>query len=76
MIETPLDIRVENGIRWLTEHDPHGAYHLWYTAKIMPGAPMPAQPIEVQEEYKVYVKARDQFERIYRVWAAEEDRKV
>ena len=76
MTETPLEIRVEKGIRWLTAHDPGGVFHLWYTAKILPGQPMPAQPIERQEEYKAYCKARDQFERIYAVWAAEEDRKT
>jgi len=65
MTETPLPIRVENGIRWLTDHDPDGAYHLWFSANIAPGAKMPAQPVEKREGYKVYFKARVQFEKLW-----------
>lgn len=56
--------RSEAGIRWLSEHDPDGAFHLWYTARIVPGSPMPAQGEEVQSAYREYHQARDLWERI------------
>jgi hypothetical protein len=56
--------RSEAGIRWLSTHDPDGAFHLWYTARIVPGVPMPAQPSEVQTAYAEYHQARDLWERI------------
>jgi hypothetical protein len=56
--------RSEAGIRWLTEHDETGAFHLWYTSRIAPGTPMPAQPPEVQSAYREYHEARELWERI------------
>lgn len=56
--------RSEAGIRWLSEHDPDGSFHLWYEARIVPGAPMPAQSDERQAAYREYHHARDLWERI------------
>lgn len=56
--------RSEAGIRWLVAHDEVGAFHLWYTARIAPGTPMPAQSAEVQQGYREYYEARELWERI------------
>ena len=56
--------RSEDGIRWLKEHDPDSSFHLWYEARIVPGAPMPAQSEERMAGYREYHHARDLWERI------------
>lgn len=56
--------RSEEGIRWLTAHDPDSSFHLWYEARIVPGTPMPAQTDERQAEYREYYRARDLWEKI------------
>ena len=62
---TALEDRVAKGIEWLTEHDPTGGFHLWFVARILPGTPMPAQTPERQAEYRMYYKARQQWEALY-----------
>lgn len=64
--------RVEKGIVWLTQHDPTGAFHLWYTAGISPGSPMPAQDETTREAYREYHKAREQWERLWNAMVSEE----
>jgi len=76
MSETPITERVEKGIRWLTEHDPDGAFHLWFIARITPGTPMPAQPVERQQEYRTYYKAREQWERLWNAMVAAEGKQA
>lgn len=71
---TVLAERVANGIGWLTEHDPTGAFHLWFEGGLLPGTPMPAQSEEVQEAYREYYKARVTWERLYKAHEAEEAR--
>lgn len=66
--------RVEKGIAWLTEHDPSGAFHLWFESKISPIAPMPAQSDDRRAEYAAYHQARTLFERLWRKMVALENR--
>lgn len=60
-----LEERVANGMKWLTDHDQHGRFHLWFTARILPGATAPAQTPEDMEAYRVYYRARQQWERLW-----------
>ena len=71
---TTIAERVANGITWLTEHDELGAFHFWFESGIIPGTPMPAQPEEVIERYRVYYKARVTWERLWKAMEAEERR--
>lgn len=61
-----LGERVDKGIAWLTEHDPHGAFHFWFTAGLLPTSPMPSQPPEVVEEWKRYHANRSAWEVLFR----------
>ncbi|HEY6058730.1 MAG TPA: hypothetical protein VIV06_11895 [Candidatus Limnocylindrales bacterium] len=70
-----LQVRCGNGVSWLVEHDPSGRFHLWFTAGILPGQPMPAQPPEVQTEYRTYHRARQTWERLERELARMEGRR-
>lgn len=56
--------RLERGARWLDQHDPEGRFHIWFTSRIPPGSPMPAQPPEVQQAYREYHAARTLWERL------------
>lgn len=58
--------RIENGIRWLSEHDPTGSFHLWFESGILPVTPLPAQDEVRREEWKAYFKNRTVFERLWR----------
>lgn len=60
-----LHERVERGMAWLTEHDPTGAFHLWFTAKLHPSSPMPAQDDVRRAEYRAYYEARRLWERLW-----------
>jgi len=51
-----LQEKVGKGITWLTEHDPTGAFYLWFQSGILPDA-MPAQSAEVKEAYRAYRSA-------------------
>ncbi len=59
-----LQERVANGLTWLVEADPKGAFHLWFTAGILPTAPMPAQSEEVRQRYTNYFRHRTTWERL------------
>lgn len=59
-----LQERVANGIRWLAEHDPTGAFHLWWVARIKPDGPFPAQTDAVVADYAGYVVQRNNWERL------------
>jgi len=61
-----VQVRIGNGIEWLTVNDPKGVYHLWYTSGILPYSPMPAQPAEVREQYQRYYAARKTFDSLER----------
>lgn len=61
-----LQERIAKGIEWLTEHDPTGAFHLWFGAGIQPFSPMPGQAEERRGEYQRYHKNRSVFERLWR----------
>ena len=73
-----LQERVANGITWLVEHDPGGAFHLWYEAKIHPDGPFPAhEGTDYPERYREYCKQRrkwqalsDALERVDPAWAS------
>lgn len=69
-----LQERVANGIEWLTAHDPTGAFHLWFSAKILPGTRKPAQPPEREIEYAAYYKARQQWEVMFAAMERQEAR--
>lgn len=58
--------RVERGIEWLVEHDPAGAFHLWFTANLLPSALMPAQSQEVIDAYREYHRQRVRWEDLSR----------
>lgn len=61
-----LEERVANGIRWLTEHDPVGAFHFWFKAGLLPSSPMPRQTEEVIEQWKAYYSARVKWEQLFK----------
>ena len=69
---TSIAERVEKGINWLTEHDPTGAFHLWFTSKITPYSPMPAQTPERIAQYRTYYAARVLWERLWLAMEKEE----
>lgn len=56
--------RVATGIEWLTEHDPDGSFHFWFTAGLTPLSPMPAQKEERREPWREYHKQRTRWERM------------
>lgn len=60
-----LQVRIGNGIAWLTEHDPTGAFHLWYEAGLTRLSPMPAQDEGRRAEWRAYYDARVTFERLW-----------
>lgn len=59
-----LQQRVGKGIDWLREADPSGAFHLWFTAGILPTTPMPAQDDETRQRYAEYFRHRSTWERL------------
>lgn len=61
-----LQQRVANGIRWLSEHDPSGAFHAWYCAGLTPTSVMPAQDAETRAAYREYYGQRVIFDRLDR----------
>lgn len=69
-----LEERVGNGMVWLTDHDPTGRFHLWFTARILPGTPMPTQTEQSVEDYRTYYKARQQWERLFAAMEAQAGR--
>ena len=58
--------RVEKGIAWLTEHDPTGAFHLWYQGGLAPNSPMPAQDANRQADWRAYFAQRERWEGLWR----------
>ncbi len=60
-----VQARVEKGIEWLTEHDPLGRFHFWFTAGILPSSPMPRQDEESKRAYRDYYEARRLWERLW-----------
>lgn len=68
--------RVESGITWLTERDPDGAFHVWFTSRIGPRAPMPAQSEARRAAYAEYHEARVLFERLWKKMVALEEREA
>lgn len=58
--------RVEKGMAWLTEHDPTGAFHLWFKAGLAPNSPMPAQEESRKESWRAYFSQRDRWEGLWR----------
>lgn len=69
-----VEERVEKGIRWLVEHDPTGAFHLWFSSGLTPSSPMPAQAPERREEWAAYFKQRRIFEALWSTMVAMEKR--
>ena len=66
--EDPLAIlqgRVEKGIAWLTENDPHGNFHFWFKAGLTKNSPMPSQPEEVVTAWKRYYDNRSTWETLF-----------
>lgn len=59
-----LQQRVEKGIRWLTDNDPDGAFHLWYTAGLTKFSPMPAQNEDTLARWRTYYDARELWEKL------------
>lgn len=68
--------RVGNGITWLTEHDPTGAYHLWFTGRILPSSPKPGSTPEMAEGYRAYYPARVAFEQLFSAMEREEQKEA
>lgn len=62
--------RVEKGVTWLTEHDPTGSFHLWFTSGLTSLSPMPAQADVRREDWREYYAARVTFERLWRKMVA------
>ena len=58
--------RVEKGINWLTEHDPDGSFHVWFSAGLTGLSPMPAQQDHRREAWREYHRQRERWERMSR----------
>lgn len=68
MERDPIEVlgeRVENGIKWLTDNDPDGAFHFWFKAGLLPTTPMPAQTEERIERWKRYYNNRRTWEQLF-----------
>lgn len=59
-----LEQRVAKGIEWLTEHDPSGSFHLWFTWRLTPRSPMPAQSEDRRAEWTHYYRQRAIWEQL------------
>jgi len=55
---TTLRGRVAQGLTWLAEHDPTGAFHFWYEAGLTPRSPMPAQDEDRRADWTAWHQAR------------------
>jgi hypothetical protein len=60
-----LAAKVERGMEWLSAHDHNGAFHLWFTSRITPSTPLPAQDEGRREEYAAYYKQRQIWEALW-----------
>lgn len=56
--------KVGRGMTWLAEHDPDGAFHLWYSSGLTANTPLPAQGAERREEWQRYYKQRRIWEQL------------
>lgn len=68
---TELEIvaeRVDNGIAWLSSHDPRGRFYAWWQAGLTPLSRLPAHEAtpEVAEEWKAWYNAKNTWDRLYR----------
>lgn len=61
-----LYARVESGVNWLVEHDPTGAFHMWFESGLTSLSPMPAQDGDRRDQWRAYYSARLVFEQLWR----------
>lgn len=59
--------RVGRGITWLSEHDPAGAFHIWWQSGLTPSSPMPAHrdDPEYVAAWRAYYKQRRIWEQLW-----------
>jgi hypothetical protein len=71
-----LEVRVGNGIEWLSEHDPHGRFYAWWQAGLTPISPLPAHEAtpEVREQWQAWYAAKVTFDKLDRRLAVIEER--
>lgn len=50
-----LDVRLGNGMVWLTERDPDGAFYIWFRAGLSESTRIPAQSDEVRAAWREWV---------------------
>lgn len=70
-----LGEKVGRGIVWLGEHDPDGAFHLWFKSGLTERSPMPGQADERREEWQRYYRQRVIWERLDAQYAEMERRR-
>lgn len=59
-----LAAKVGRGMTWLTEHDPDGAFHLWFKSGLTERSPMPAQSEDRREAWIGYCRQRTIWEKL------------
>lgn len=68
-----LSERVGRGMTWLAEHDPSGAFHIWFTSGLTASTPLPAQDADRREAWQRYYRQRviwEQLDEQYRTMEA------
>lgn len=74
-----LQERVGNGLQWLSDHDPTGAYYAWFQVGLTPASRIPKlegreDEAIVRTEWSAWYKAKQTYDRLDRQLAALEAR--
>jgi hypothetical protein len=64
--------RVAAGIEWIRDHDPEGAFHVWFISGISPSSPLPAHEDSRREDYAAYHRNRRLLEELDKRYLAAE----
>jgi hypothetical protein len=71
-----LEKRVANGISWLSEHDPVGAFYAWWQAGLTPLSLLPAHEAtpEVRVQWTAWYNAKLVYDKLDKKLAYAEER--
>lgn len=63
-----IQVRVANGISWLSEHDDGGAFHIWFESGLTANSPMPGQRGDPERvaAWQAYYKQRRIWEQLWK----------
>jgi hypothetical protein len=59
-----LATRVGNGMQWLADNDPVGAFYAWWQTGLTPATPMPAQDPETMEAWRNWYRQKERYDRL------------